>query len=210
MALPELMPGRALPLIEAAGYMLYRVSTSGPLTSRTSATAPMGTIVPLGVADPQPADILDLVAVFGLGLRDDLPGAAEEVEVVDVQRAQVDLERLEDVLELDPLEHQGRPVDVKVDLGDVGPEDRGAADQLRLLVGQLDEVLGLRLEGLRAQVAPVLDHDHVAAGPAHAPHRRRAEDHDGRFGDLRAEPRPQLVGDRLVIEVVASSACRSP
>ena len=47
MARPELMPGRALPLIEAAGYMLYRVSTIGPLTSRTSATAPTGTIVPL-------------------------------------------------------------------------------------------------------------------------------------------------------------------
>src|SRR5262249_12357737 len=46
MARPELTPGRALPLIDAAGYMLYRVRTSGPLTIFTSATAPMGTIVP--------------------------------------------------------------------------------------------------------------------------------------------------------------------
>ena len=49
IAWPELTPGAALPLIEAAGYMLYRVSTSGPLISRTLATAPSGTIVPLSL-----------------------------------------------------------------------------------------------------------------------------------------------------------------
>ena len=44
------------------------------------------------VADLQLLDVLDLVAELGVGLDDHLPGAAEEVEVVDVQRAQVDLQ----------------------------------------------------------------------------------------------------------------------
>ena len=94
MARPELTPGLALPLIDAAGYMLYRVSTSGPLISRTSATAPSGHHRPARVPHPQPADVVLLVAVLRLGLGDHLPGSAEEVEVVDVERAQVDLQRL--------------------------------------------------------------------------------------------------------------------
>ena len=47
IARPELIPGAALPLIDAAGDMLYRVSTSGPSISETWATEPRGTIVPL-------------------------------------------------------------------------------------------------------------------------------------------------------------------
>ena len=54
-------------------------------------------------------------------------------------------------------------------------------------------VLGLLLEGLRPQVAAVFDHDHVAAGPAHAAHRRRAEDGDLGVGDLARSLRRSLL-----------------
>ena len=36
-------------------------------------------------------DLLDLIAKGGVGLNDDLPRAAEEVEIVHVERAEVDL-----------------------------------------------------------------------------------------------------------------------
>ena len=46
MASPELTPGAALPLMAAAGYMLYRVTMTGPLMSRSRATASSGTMLP--------------------------------------------------------------------------------------------------------------------------------------------------------------------
>ena len=57
-----------------------------------------GNHVALGVADLQ-AHILRLHAEGYVGLDGDLPGAAEEVEVVDVQSAQLGLQRVEGVTE---------------------------------------------------------------------------------------------------------------
>ena len=48
------------------------------------------------VARLEPADLFGLQAERGLGLHVHLVGAAEAVEVVDVERAEVDLQRLED------------------------------------------------------------------------------------------------------------------
>ena len=72
--------------------MLYRVSTSGPSISDAWATAPSGTIVPLRVADPQAVDVVFLVAEPRFRLGDHLPGSAEEIEIVDVKRAEIDLQ----------------------------------------------------------------------------------------------------------------------
>src|SRR5580658_6028269 len=46
IAWPELTPGAALRLIVADGYRLYRMSMTGPLTSRIFATEPRGTMPP--------------------------------------------------------------------------------------------------------------------------------------------------------------------
>ena len=46
IAWPELTPGAAFKLIVADGYRLYRMSITGPLTSRILATDPSGTIPP--------------------------------------------------------------------------------------------------------------------------------------------------------------------
>ena len=49
---------------------------------------------PADVADLELLEVLDLLAEIGVGLDVDLPGAAEAVEVVDVERAEVDLQVL--------------------------------------------------------------------------------------------------------------------
>ena len=51
---------------------------------------------PLRIADLEAADVVGVHAEGGVGLDVHLPGAAELVEVVDVQPAQVDLQRVED------------------------------------------------------------------------------------------------------------------
>ena len=86
IASPELVPGAAAPLIGAAGYMLYRVRTRGPLICLRLASVPDRDHRPLGVADLEPGDVLDRVAELRVGLDDHLPGPAEPVEVVDVER----------------------------------------------------------------------------------------------------------------------------
>ena len=67
-----------------------------------------------------------LVAEARVGLDVDLPGPAELVEVVDVVRAQVDLQRVEDVADRHAQGHALGAVDVEVQPGRVGP---GAVEQ---------------------------------------------------------------------------------
>ena len=68
---------------------------TGPLTSRIEAMLPSGTIPPGSFRTRKSRQVVDLLAEIGVSLDVDLPGAAESVEVVDVQRAQVDLQRIE-------------------------------------------------------------------------------------------------------------------
>ena len=49
------------------------------------------------VADLEQLDFVGMVAELAAGLGDHLPGPAEAVEVVDVQRAEIDLQRGEHV-----------------------------------------------------------------------------------------------------------------
>ncbi len=80
------------------------------------------------VADLELLEVVDLLAVAGVGLHVDLPGAAEAVEVVDVQRAQVDLQRDEDLGHRHALDLGLGAVDVEEQPGGVGAE---AAEQAR-------------------------------------------------------------------------------
>ena len=94
----------------------------GPPISRTVSTAPSGTISPAGVAHLEQLDLVRVVAERALGLHDHLPGAAEPVEVVDVVGAEVDLQRVEDVLGVDAHRLALVAVEVHVQLRHVGPE----------------------------------------------------------------------------------------
>ena len=69
--------------------------------SRNEATEPSGTISPWCVARLELADGVQVLAEIAVGLRRDPVGAAEEVEIVDILRAEIDLERLEHVVGVD-------------------------------------------------------------------------------------------------------------
>src|SRR5262249_34239901 len=76
----------------------------------------------LVAADAQLPQVLDLLAEVGGRLDVDLPGSAEAVEVVDVQGAQVDLQRVEDLAHGHAHGLGLGAVDVQVQPGRVGPE----------------------------------------------------------------------------------------
>ena len=82
----------------------------------------------LCVAHIDAVDVVDVVAKRRLGLDIDLPGAAEHVEVVDVEAAERRLQGVEDVADLDAQHLRLVAVDVEIDLrrvGGVGAEDAG-------------------------------------------------------------------------------------
>ena len=70
----------------------------------------------LGVARLQIADGVQVLAELAVGLRRDAVGAAEEIEIVDVLRAEIDLERLEHVVGVDAQHLGAHAVDIGVDL----------------------------------------------------------------------------------------------
>ena len=143
------------------------------------------------VAGLQIDDVADVVAERRVGLRRHLVGAAEVVEVVDVGRAEIDLQRLEHPVGRD-AEHLGaHPVDVGIDLGRAGVEQREDAGEARDLVGGGHDVLRRRLERRQAAAALVLHHHLEAAGGADAAHRRRRDGDDEGVLDL-AEPLAQI------------------
>ena len=98
---------------------------------------------PCGVADLQLLDVFGPDAEAGVGLDVDLPGAAELVEVVDVVAAQVDLEGVEDVAQGHAHRLALGAVDVDVELRRRGAEHGEQADQPRLGVALLDQVVDL-------------------------------------------------------------------
>src|SRR5206468_2311319 len=124
-------------------------------------------------ADLKADQVFGLVAELRLGLDDDLPGAAEEIEVVDVERALKDLQRVGEILEADALGHALARLGLDVQLADVGAENGEEAGDARLAHALADHFLGLLLQLLRADLAAVLDHQRETTGPAHAAHRRR-------------------------------------
>ena len=106
---------------------------SGPATVRKVVSEPSGTIAPVLAARAEHGDVFGLEAIRRIGLRGDAERAAEEVEVVDVRRAHVDLERVEDVGGFD-AEHLGLgAIDVGVDLRRAGAEDGEDARESRRL-----------------------------------------------------------------------------
>ncbi len=114
----------------------------------------------------------------------DLPRAAESIEVVDVDAAQVGLQRVEHVAEGHADRLAFDTVDVHVELRCAGAEGWEDADKARLLVGPRCEVVGLTLQGFQTVVAAVLDHELEAAGRAESVNRRGSEYADQGLLDL--------------------------
>ena len=104
------------PLTAAESRLLYRITNTGPAESRTRITEPSGTIWPVAVANLQQLQALDVLAELALGLHVHLPDAAELVELVDVDRAHVGVERREDVAQRDAHLLHRVAVDVEIQL----------------------------------------------------------------------------------------------
>ena len=138
-----------------------------------------------GIAGLEPDDILGLQPKIGLGLRGDRIGAAEGVEVVDVQRAQVHLHGVEELLHRDALRLRLLTIDVGIDLRHVHLVAGEQAAQRRGLIALRQQVLGLLVEFLEAQAAAILDLHAKPADRAQAHDRRRREHGDEGFLDAR-------------------------
>ena len=131
-----------------------------------------------------------------VGLNVDLVSAAETVEVVGIQRAQVHLQGVEDVADGHTMGLGLFAVDGGIDLRHVdliAGEHRHRV-QLRQLTGLVEDVLGLRVQLFIAQVATVLNLQAETTDGAQALYRRRRE--DGEVGFLNfTELAVELGGD---------------
>ncbi len=103
----------------------------------------------LGVAGFELSDVGGVGAEGGVGLGDDAEGAAEVIEVVDVETAEVDLQSLENVGDGDFFLFGFGAIDVGVELGDVGAEGAVERGEARIGAGGGDERAGDGLEFLR-------------------------------------------------------------
>ena len=101
----------------------------------------------------QPADIGEIVARRRLGLRGHPEGAAEQVEIVDVGRAEIGAERLIDLGRLDAEQLGAVAVDLGLDPGAAGVEQREDLADVRILLGGAHHREGRALERLIAGAA---------------------------------------------------------
>ena len=134
-------------------------------------------------------------AVILLRLRDHLIHMAKGVEVVDVGRAEIDLQRAEYVGKRDAQHLRLDPVDVQMHLRRAGGEGGVNGFQPRRLVGLSDQAVCRRHQGGQTDAALVLDHHLVAAGGADAAHGRGRNDDDEGILD-RAKALLQVADDR--------------
>src|SRR5207302_8491614 len=117
-------------------------------------------------------NVFDPITERLVGLDNDLPGPAEVVEVVDVVRAQVDLQRVEDVADRDSQGHALGPVDVEVQPGRAGAGAAEQASQTRSPVAPVDNLIRHPLQLTQSKTAPVLDDELEAAGRSQSLDRR--------------------------------------
>ncbi len=139
-------------------------------------------------------DVVDLVPVRLVGLQIDLPDAAEQIELVDVEAADGRLQRVEHVRHGDAEHLRLVAVDVEIELRRVGGEGREHAGQFRLLVGRDQHRPRDRGDVERRLALQRLQHELEAAGAAETEDRRQVErERDGLVD--RRELRPQLRDD---------------
>ena len=140
---------------------------------RTVVKEPSGTVSPLELRTLILSTSATSLAVLVAGLRHDAEGAAEQVEVVDVGRADIDLQRVEHVLHVDAEQLRLGAVDIEIDLRRRGLEQREHLREAGRLVGARQQSAVRFAQRLRAVAGAILDHHAEAAGSADAAHRRR-------------------------------------
>ena len=135
------------------------------------------------VAGLEAGDVLSAVAELGVGLRNDLIGAAKTVEVVHVKRAEINLHRLEKILQRHALLLGLYAINVRVQLRHVHREGRKRAGQSGCLITLADDALDVLVERVVAKVGAVFDEKLETANRAEAHHRRRRHGENERVLD---------------------------
>ena len=150
--------------------------------------------VAVGVAGAQPRQVGGSLRNGRSACAGDVIGAAEQVEVVDIGRAEIGLDRVVDggdrhaeLLRLDA-------VDVDEDLRRVGGERREHRGEPRVLARGGDKFVGRGRQQLRTAALAILDAHGEAAAGADAGHGRRRNDDDEGALDCR-EALAQVGGD---------------
>ncbi len=167
--------------------------------SRTVVNEPSGTVSPRALRTRSFSTSLGVQPEAVLGLRGDAEGAPEQVEVVDVGRADIDLQRREHVGHVDAEQLRLGAVDVEIELRRRGLEQREHLLTPGVLRRRAHHGADRALQRVRPAPGAILDHHAEAAGIADAPHRRRLHHEDERLLDRRelAEQRALDRGRRL-------------
>ena len=145
-----------------------------------------------------------VVAERRVGLRGHPVGAAEQVEVVDEGRAEIDLQRLEHARRRHAEHLRLVAVDVGAHARRAGVEEGVDAGEALLLVGLGDHRVGRVLQRAVALAVLVLDHHAEAARRADAADHRRLDDHQPRLVDVGG--RLVRLGDQLVDALAIAGA----
>ena len=130
-----------------------------------------------------------------VGLRCDVIGAAEQVEVVDIGGAEIGLDRVGDAGDRHAELLRLDAVDIDEHLRRVGGERREHRGEARRLARGVDQFVGGRRQQLRTAALAVLDPHGEAAAGADARHGGRRNDDDEGALDGR-QALAQLAGDR--------------
>ena len=139
-------------------------------------------------------DIFCVESIWRFGLHVDLIGTAEAIEVVNVERAEIDLHGFENIFERDAIGFGFVAIDVSIDLRDVDVETGKEASELGSVIPGLQGGGGFVVESFEAETAAIFDVELEAADGAETLNRRRREDGDEGFLDG-AELLIQVGGD---------------
>ena len=129
----------------------------------------------------------DAIAERLVGLNVNLPRAIEIGEVVDVERGQVNLERIEDVVERDADRFGLAPIDVNFDLRRVDAKLGEDVHQARILCGRSHDPKRRFRKRRQPEVGAILELELEAAEARHAVDGRRIDGKDLRLWYLREE-----------------------
>lgn len=161
-----------------------------------------------GIARLEQQRILRAITILLVGLRDHAEGAAKAVEVVDVERTQIRLQRLEHITEPDAELLDLHTVDVGVEQRCVDVVVAERVHELRIAAHLGEHFLRERVELLLAAIGLVLDLQLDATGRTEALDRRRRHHQHHRAVDHR-QLLVQARRDRLPGDLAAAFFERS-
>mgnify|MGYP007026932923 CR=1 FL=1 len=152
------------------------------------------------IADLDAGDVGGVFAELVIGLRGDLIGAAEQIEVVHIDGTEINLQRLVQIGQRDAHRLSLSAVDFEFELRRAGAEAGDQRDEARFVLGSGEELLRGGFEGVESGVVEVLHLDFEAAGIAETTQWRRWQHEHAPFlngGEFFADAGEQAVAFHL-------------